>query len=144
MKNEETDKFMFYTRDGSLLGVHKEYRCNNRVLPCRAGRNYGYVTKGENRKCYEWFALKKKFLVTSNQTAFSVAYLWDCLLQVVFSNATAESLAKIYNNLHFVNLAMDVMQRRVEIHRKRISEAINLFTYLELGQRYGLSPTILW
>ena len=142
VKNEEKDKFMFYTRDGSLLGVHKEYRCNNRVLPCRAGHNYGYVTKGENRKCYEWFALKKKFLVTSNQTAFSVAYLWDCLLQVVFSNATAESLAKIYNNLHFVNLAMDVMQRRVEIHRKRISEAINLFTYLELGQRYGLSPII--
>ena len=37
---------------------------------------------------------------------------------------------------------MDVMLRRVEIHRKRIAEAVFLFAYLELGQRYGLSPII--
>ena len=93
-------------------------------------------------RCYENLALKKKFLVTSTQTAFSVDYLWDCLLQVVFSNATSESLAKIYNNLHFVNLPTDVMLRRVEAQRKRISEAIFLFAYLELGQRYVLPPII--
>jgi hypothetical protein len=140
VKNEkEAEKFMIYTRDGTLIGCHKEYRCDNRTLSCRAGHYYGYVSLGES---YEWFALKKKFLVTSTQTAFSVDYLWDCLLQVVFSNATAESLAKIYNNLHFVNLPTDVMLRRVEIHRKRISEAFILFAYLELGQRYGLSPII--
>ena len=88
------------------------------------------------------FALKNKYLVTISQTAFAVDYLWDCLLQIVFSNATFESLANVYNNLHFVNLPMDVMLRRVEVHRKRIAEAIFLFAYLDLGQRYGCSPIV--
>lgn len=148
VKNDRaSDKFMIYTRDGTVIAAHREYRCNNRSMPCRAGHYYGYVSIGEKGninkpRCYEKFALKRKYLVTSNQTAFSIDYLWDCLLQIVFSNATFESLAKIYNNLHFVNLPTDVMLHRVEVQRKRITEAIFLFAYLELGQRYGLSPII--
>jgi hypothetical protein len=145
--NKLPDKFMIYTRDGTVIASHREYRCNNREIPCRAGHFYGYVTLGEKGnvekpRCYEKYALRKKYLVTSNQTAFSIDYLWDCLLQIVFSNATFESLSKVYNNLHFVNLPTDVMQYRLEIQRKRITEAIFLFAYLELGQRYGLSPII--
>ena len=34
------------------------------------------------------------------------------------------------------------MLRRVEAHRKRIADAVFLFAYLELGQRYGLSSVI--
>ena len=145
--NKEEDTFMIYTRDGTLAAKHLEYRCNNRHLPCRAGHYHGYVSMGEKGndekpRCYEKFALKNEYLVTSSQTAFSVSYLWDCLLQIVFSNASFESLAKIFNNLHFVNLPDDVMLRRVEINRKRIAEAIFLFAYLELGQRYGVSPIL--
>ena len=145
--NKEVDVFMIYTRDGTRTGKHLEYRCNNRRLPCRAGHYYGFVSMGEKGndekpRCYEKLAWKKDYLVTSSQTAFSITYLWDCLLQVVFSNASFESLAKIYNNLHFVNLPTDVMLRRVEVHRKRIAEAIFLFAYLELGQRYGVPPII--
>ena len=144
---KEEDVFMIYTRDGTLTAKHLEYRGNNRRLPCRAGHYCGYVSMGEKGnddkpRCYEKFALQKEYLVTSSQTAFSVPYLWDCLLQIVFSNASFESLAKIYNNLHFVNLPDDVMMRRVEVHRKRIAEAIFLFAYLELGQRYGLATII--
>ena len=147
LDDKEEERFMVYTRDGTMTAKHVEYRCNNRHLSCRAGHFYGYVTLGEKAnpskpRCYESFALKKEYLVTSSQTAFSVTYLWDCLLQIVFSNASFESLAKIYNNLHFVNLPTDVMLRRVEVHRKRIAEAIFLFAYLELGQRYGMSPII--
>lgn len=145
--NKEDDKFMIYTRDGTLLARHREHRCNNRSLPCRAGHYHGYVSLGEKAnadkpRCYEKYVLKNKYLVTSNQSAFSVDYLWDCLLQKVFSNATFESLAKIYNNLHFTNLPKDVMLRRVEAHRKRIADAVFLFAYLELGQRYGISSVI--
>ena len=141
------DIFMIYTRDGTRAGKHLEYRCNNRRLPCRAGHYYGYVSMGEKGndekpRCYEKLALKNEYLVTSSQTAFSVPYLWDCLLQIVFSNASFESLAKIYNNLHFDNLPYDVMLRRVEVHRKRIAEAVFLFAFLELGQRYGVPPII--
>ena len=105
--------FMIYTRDGTRTANHQEYRCNNKRLPCRAGHFYGYVTMGEKGnkekpKCFEKFALQKDFLITSSQTAFSVPYLWDSLLQIVFSNASFESFAKIYNDLHFVNLPDDV------------------------------------
>ena len=81
VKNDKaSDKFMLYTRDGTLVATHIESRCNNRSLPCRAGHYYGYVSLGEKGnmdrpKCYEKYALKKKYLVTSNQTAFSVQYL---------------------------------------------------------------------
>ena len=90
--NKVDDTFMIYTRDGTLLGHHVESRCNNRLKPCRAGHYYGYVSLGEKAnpskpKCYDKFALKNKYLVITAQTAFSVAYLWDCLLQIVFSNA---------------------------------------------------------
>ena len=144
---KKEDTFMLYTRGGTRTAKHLEYRCNNRHLPCRAGHYFGYVSLGEKAnsekiRCYDKFALKNEYLVTSSQTAFSVSYLWDCLLQIVFSNASFESLAKIYNNLHFINLPTDVMLRRQEVHRKRIAEAIFLFAYLELGQRYEL-PLII-
>ena len=138
----DKESILIYTREGTKIGTHEEYRCNNRALPCRAGHFYGYVSLGDQAKCYEVFALKKKFLITSNQTAFEVDYLWDCVLQIVFSNASWESLAKIYNNLHFMNLPSDVMLRRQEIHRKRITEAVMLYAFLDLNSRYGLSPVI--
>ena len=34
-KNEES--FVIYTRDGTVTGVHQEYRCNYRKKSCRAG-----------------------------------------------------------------------------------------------------------
>lgn len=144
---KEDEKFMIYTRDGTVAAKHLEYRCNNRNPNCRAGHFYSYVTMGEKEnvvkpRCYDRFALKKEYLVTSSQTAFSVMYLWDSLMQIIFSNASFESLANVYNNLHFVNLPTDVLMRRVQIHRKRIAEAIFLFAYLELSQRYGLPPII--
>ena len=149
VKNDkDRDKMIIYTRDGTLYATHVESRCNNRSLPCRAGHYYGYVTLGESGnvdkpRCYEKYALKNEYLVTSNQTAFAIDYLWDCELQLVFSNASFESLSKVYNNLHFSNLPTDVMQYRVEMHRKRLTEAVFIFAFLELGQRYGIPPMIV-
>ena len=138
---KEDGIFTIYTRDGTKKGKHLGYRCNNRSISCRAGHYYGYVTLN-NKKCYDKFALKNEYLVTSSQTAFSVSYLWDCLLQILFSNASFESLAKVYNNLHYVNLPEDVLERRVQVHRKRIAEAIFTFEFLEIGARYGVPPII--
>ena len=64
------------------------------------------------------------------------------MLQILHSNASFESLSKIYSDLHFVNVPTDVMPQRVEAHRKRLSDAIMLYSYLELGQRYGI-PSII-
>ena len=116
------DGLIVYTRDGSYLANHVERRCNNRQLPCRAGHFYGYVSmsvkaSSKRFKCYDKEALKNEYLVTSSQTAFCTMYLWDCVNQILFSNASFESLAKVYNTIHFVNLPMDVMLRRIEINR---------------------------
>ena len=106
-------KFIIYTRNGTFSGSHQTFRCNNFTHPFQAGHFYGYVSCGENNnqtKCYEKFALKNEYLVTSSQTAFSVEYLYDCTLQILHSNASFESLAKISCDLYFSNLPSDVMQ----------------------------------
>ena len=141
--DERDNKFLIYTRNGTINATQEEYRCNNnsRVKKCRAGHYYGYTIE-HDVKHYEDDALKNDFLVTSNQTAFSVDYLFDSVLQILCSNTNFESLAKIYNNLHFVNLPTDLMQRRIEAQRKRIASAISTYGYLEVGQRYGINPFI--
>ena len=97
---------VIYTRFGTKKAVHVEMRCNNRALPCRAGHYYGFVRNG-TAKVINGDALKGDFLVISNQTAFSIDYLWDMTLQILFSRATFEGLGNIFNNLHFTNLPYD-------------------------------------
>jgi hypothetical protein len=98
---------VIYTRFGTKKAVHVEMRCNNRSLPCRAGHYYGFVRNGTS-KVINGDVLKGDFLVTSNQTAFSIDYLWDMTLQILFSRATFEGLGNIFNNLHFTNLPYDI------------------------------------
>ena len=105
---------VIYTRSGTNKGVHHEKRCNNRALPCRAGHYYGFLRDGTT-KIVEDDALQKEFLITSNQTAFAVDYLWDITLQILFSRATFESLGQIYNNLHFTNLRRGRMCSQKEL-----------------------------
>ena len=93
-------------------------------------------------KCYEKYALKKDYLVTSSQTTLAVDYLYDCMLQILHSNASFESLSKIYNDFHFNNVPMDMMPKRLETHRKRLSDAIKLYTFLEITQRYEMPNLI--
>ena len=132
---------VIYTRFGTKKAVHVEMRCNNRALPCRAGHYYGFVRNGTS-KVINGDVLKGDFLVTSNQTAFSIDYLWDMTLQILFSRATFEGLGNIFNNLHFTNLPYDMMQKRENVFAKRIAEAFYLYSYIELGQRYDICLTI--
>ena len=53
-------------------------------------------------------------------------------------SANFEALAKVYNRMHCPKLPMDVMYRREELCRKRMTEAYMLYAYLELGSRYGI------
>ena len=132
---------VLYTRVGTKKGFHVEMRCNNRSLPCRVGHYFGYLKNGAV-KVIDTDVLRKEFLITSNQTAFSIDYLWDITLQILFSHATFEGLGNIFNNLHFTNLPYDMLQKRETIFSKRIAEAFYLYSYIELGQRYDISMTI--
>ena len=91
---------IIYTRSGTLRGIHEERRCNNRTLPCRAGHFYGYVRSGQS-KVLDDDILQNKYLITSNQTAFAIDYLWDITLQILFMRATFEGLGNVYKNLHY-------------------------------------------
>ena len=43
---------------------------------------------------------KMTSLLISNTTGFQLSYLYSCVLQVLFSNATMDSLSHIYNEMH--------------------------------------------
>ena len=124
-----------------MRGVQEEMRCNNRALPCRAGHYYGYV-KVSVEKYVDDNSLKNQYLITSSHTAFAVDYLWDITLQILFSRATFEGLANIFNNLHFIKLPFDIMQKRENIIYKRIAEAFFLYAFIEVGQRFQISVII--
>ena len=133
---------VIYTRSGTSQGVHVEMRCNNRgEAPCRVGHYYGYVRVG-SEKHVDDDVLKNKYLITSSHTAFAVDYLWDITLQILFSHATFEGLANIFNNLHFSNLPFDIMRKRENIYSKRIAEAFFLYAFIEVGQRFDVAVTI--
>ena len=130
-------QIVIYTRFGTKKGMHVEKRCNNRLLSCRGGFYYGYHKVGAT-KYLDADILKNEYLVTSNQTAFEVKYLWDVTLQILFSNASFEGLGNVYNNLHFTNLSHDIMQRRETICAKRKTEAFFTYAFIDLGQRYHI------
>ena len=134
-------QLVIYTRTGTKRGTHVEMRCNNRSLPCRAGHYYGYVKVGNVKHVAE-DALRNEYLVTSTQSAFAVEYLWDITLQILFSRATFEGLANIFNSLHFTNMPYDIMKKRETVIAKRISEAFFLYSFIEIGQRFNITVSI--
>ena len=134
-------QLVLYTRSGTRRGVHVEKRCNNRSTPCRVGHYYGYVKTAEG-KVIDSEVLKNDFLITSNQTAFAVDYLWDSALQILFNRAIFEGLANVYNNLNYKNITMDAKQKRETVVCKRIAEAFYMYAYIEIGQRYNIEMTI--
>ena len=135
LKTGMTSNLTVYTRQGTKRGLHILKRCNN--YRCRAGYQYGYSTL-QKIKYYDENVLQNKYLITSSQTAFEVEFLWDITLQIHFSQASMESLASIYNNLHLTNLPFDTLKKREKINRKRITEAYMTYIFIEKSQRFGI------
>ena len=96
-KGPET--FIIYTRLGTQLGQHHEYRWTNRKS-CRKGHYYGYRVTNKQTN-FDQNCLENESFFTNRQTAFSVMYLYDITLQILFSNASFQALVKMYNALHF-------------------------------------------
>ena len=62
----------------------------------------------------------------------------DLVIDITVSSTTFEQAAKQWNRLYNMNLPYDVMERRLELNRKRIAEAYYQYTYLEICQGYGI------
>ena len=136
-------QMVVYGRTGVRIHNHQYTRCNFRVgtglskTSCRASYSLGFNSY-QGMRIYEDDALKNDILVVSNQTAFDMEFLVEIAGQVEIMSATFEALAKQYNRFHCMKLPFDVMKRRVELNEELLNNAYFLFSYLEIGQRYGI------
>ena len=71
-----------------------------------AGFCHGYNSKSHVKE-YDKDCLQNEILLISNRTGFQLSYLYSCVLQVLFSNATMDSLSHIYNEMHDTDEATD-------------------------------------
>ena len=106
--------------------------------PCRVGAYHGYITHQGNR-IYMPDCLKNDVLVVSNQTAFEIDYLIEIVADIYILQGCFESIAKKFNRLNNHHLPTATLERRTEVCRKRITSGFFLFSFLEYGQRYGVS-----
>ena len=74
----------------------------------------------------------------SNQTSFEIDFIIEIVSDVQILSACFEGIAKKFNRLNNPHLSSATLDRRVEVCRKRISDAYFLFSFLEYGQRYGV------
>ena len=85
-----------YTRSGTVFSQHFSKVCPNRW--CRKRFMYGYSIK-DGIKVYDKINENTKYL-TSSETAFSIAFLYEATLHFLHSNTTFKALADIYNQFH--------------------------------------------
>ena len=82
--------------------------------------------------------LQREVLVISEQTAFDVDYLRELAYRVQIQGVTFESEASFFNRFHVQNLSHDVLQNRIQVDRRRISDGYFLYIYLEAGLRHNI------
>ena len=140
-KTGSTSDMVIYGRNGLKMAKHKKFRCSNRNKEqgiCPVIAYHGYISYGGD-KIYAENCLKNKVLVTSSQTAFEIDYLIEVVADIYILQGCFEGIAKKFNRLNNRNLPTDTLERRMEVSRKRITDAFFLFSYLEYGQRYGIT-----
>ena len=136
-RGDKREPVLVYGRNGTYSASHQEYICNNqnKVKPCRVSYYHGYY-KLQGKTVYQFDFLKNEILITSSQTAFDLTYLIDLAATVEACSVNFEGMSKVYNRIHNRKLPSDMMDKRLELCRKRMIEAYCLYIYLELGQRY--------
>ena len=86
-----------YTRGGTKFAQHFTKVCPNRW--CRKRFYCGYSIKNKD-KVYEKIDTKSIFLVSSDETAFAIDFLYESTLHFLHSNATYSGISDEYNQLH--------------------------------------------
>ena len=128
----EKENIVLYTRNGPKMAAHRVFRCINKNdgNPCRTAFSHGYYSY-LGHTIYEDDALEKEFLVTTDQTGFGVEYLIELAAKVQICHEPFEAEGKLYNHFYTRTLPYDVLMRRREVDRRRITHGWKLFTYLE-------------
>ena len=131
---------LVYGRNGTYSAGHDEYICNNqnKYRPCRVSYYHGYY-KVKNKTIYQNDALRNDVLFSSSQSAFEITYLLELAATTEVCSVNFEGMSTVYNRIHNRKLPSDLMPQRIELYRKRLTDAYMLYVYLELGQRYCIS-----
>ena len=123
-----------YTREGTKYVQHYTKICSNRW--CLKRFKYGYVTQ-DDKKVYIPLDPTTKYLVSSDETAFSVEYLYEATLHILHSNASFEGLSDVYNQFH--NFSRENILRS-NLNPKRLASGLFLYAFLEMTSRNNISP----
>ena len=136
-RGKAREAILVYGRNGTYSATHEEYICNNQntFKPCRVSYYHGYC-KVKGKTVYENNALRNDVLFSSSQTAFEIPYLLELAVTIEACSVNFEGMSTVYNRLHNRKLPSDLMPKRIELCRKRMTDAYMLYVYLELGQRY--------
>ena len=132
---QKLEPILIYTRNGTKKAIHGEFRCVKKA--CRALHGCGFY-KERGEKVYEEDALREEILVTSSCTALEIEYLIEIASSIEICGVNFEGMAKIYNRLHNQRLPSDVLEKRAELYKKRLTEGFFIYIYLELAQRYHI------
>ena len=123
-----------YTQQGTLFAEHFAKVCPNRW--CQKKFYHGYSVKNKV-KVYEKLYFNTAFIVTSEETAFSVDYLYEVSLHFLHSNGTFSGISFVYNQLH--NYYRENISRKNLCH-KRLASGFFLYSLLELCYRHNIVP----
>ena len=123
-----------YTREGTRFAQHFGQECSNHW--CRVKYYFGFTTH-EGQKVYDNLEENTKYIVTSNETAFALDFLYESKLHILHSNATFQAITDVYNQFHNFD---EVVLKRRDLNRKRLADAFFLYGLLEMGSRSNVSP----
>lgn len=132
LSDNQPAEVTLYTRHGTKFCQHYTKVCPNRW--CRKKFMCGYTIKNEE-KVYDTLNHKTVFLITSNETGFSIQYLYEATLHFLHSNATLQGLSDIYNQFH--NFERRSISRN-DLCDKRLASGFFLYSFLELTSRYQI------
>ena len=132
--DDEPSDVSVYTREGTKFAQHFAKVCPNRW--CRKRFYFGYSVKcGE--KVYDRIEPKTDILITSNETAFKIDFLYEASLHFLHSNATFQGLSDVYNQ--FQNFRRENISRQ-NLVSKRLASGFFLYGFLEMTSRCGIFP----
>ena len=97
MSDDDPSEVALYMRNGTKFSQHFTKICSNRW--CTKRLNHGYSVKG-GEKIFDIIGSEYSYLLSSNETGFSIDYLYECTLHFLHSNASMQGMADVYNQLH--------------------------------------------
>ena len=80
-----------------------------------------------------------EYLLTSQNTGFELAYIYECVLLVFHGTCSFTSICATYNSLHHFSMSKDM--QRYSLNYQRVIRGFYTYALLDLSRRYNISVT---